>query len=293
MSISTRDRAEALGRCLRALLRGDLVPARIVVVDQSRGDETRSVVDGFRQSRVPVDYVRHDGSGLGTSQNIGFRHAGEPIIAVTDDDCIPAPAWLRAIAEAFATDADLGAVTGPVLPLGPPRPGFAPVSSRPSLTARRFEGRSAPWHVGSGNNFALRKEWVQRVGGNDERLGPGSPGMGGVDMDLFYRLLRAGAVIGYEPAALVYHEQAPEADRLARRIPYGHGMGACCVLWLRQGDRYGARVLAAWAALRLRRLVGGLRRRRWRLVREEVLVLWGTVRGVLHGLSVADGRSTS
>lgn len=287
VSISTRDRADAVGRCLDALLAGELLPAEIVVVDQSRDAATEAVVAARAGGPVPVRYVRHAGSGLGASQNVGFRAAEAPVVAVTDDDCIAAPEWLRTVAEAFAASPSLGAVTGPVLPLGPPRPGFTPVSSRPSLAPRRFDGRSVPWDVGSGNNFAVRREWLERIGGNDERLGPGSPGLGGVDMDLFYRLLRAGATIAYEPAAIVYHELASQRDRLARRRPYGHGMGAACALWLRQGDAYGLRVLAAWLGLRGRRLLGGLRRREWRLVYEELLVLEGTLRGLLHGARVA------
>lgn len=287
VSISTRDRPDAVGCCLDALLQGELLPACIVVVDQSRDGATEAIVAARQDARVPIRYVRHAGSGLGVSQNIGLRAAAEPVVAVTDDDCIPAGEWLRTVAEAFAASPRLAAVTGPVLPLGPPRAGFTPVSTRPSRVSRRFEGRSVPWDVGSGNNFAVRREWLERIGGNDERLGPGSPGLGGVDMDLFYRLLRAGGAIAYEPEAVVYHELASQRDRLARRMPYGHGMGACCALWLRQGDAYALRVLAAWVALRVRRLAGGLRRREWRLVYEELLVLGGTARGLLHGARVA------
>lgn len=167
-----------------------------------------------------------------------------------------------------------------------PRPGFAGVSLRGDPTPREFGAGDLPWSVGSGNNFAIRREWLQRIGGNDERLGPGAPGRGAVDMDLFHRLLRAGARLRYEPAAVVLHEQAPIADRLDRRIPYGFGIGAFVVLRAAEGDRSVRRIFAHWWWMRLRRLVGGIRHPRNGLAREELLVLWGTVLGVAHGLRV-------
>ena len=106
-------------------------------------------------------------------------------------------------------------------------------------------------------------------------------------MDLFYRLLRAGARVRYEPGARVYHERKSRAERLARRIPYGYGMGACCALWLRQGDRYSLRVLLAWLGLRLGMLGRAAVRGRAAGVHEELLVLFGTCRGLAYGARVA------
>jgi len=74
------------------------------------------------------------------------------------------------------------------------------------------------------------------------------------------------------------------AGRLERRRPYGFGMGAACGLRLREGDRQALLMLAAWVALRLRVLGGGLLSARWGALREEALVLGGTAAGLAHGL---------
>jgi GT2 family glycosyltransferase len=150
-----------------------------------------------------------------------------------------------------------------------------------------FQGKAMPWYVGSGNNFAVRREWLECIGGNDERLGPGSPGQGGVDMDLFYRLLRAGARIRYDPELLVYHARTSKEGRISRRIPYGYGMGACCTLWLRQKDPYALRVLVSWFFLRTSRLFEGLLGRQWMRVYEEGLVLLGTLKGLVYGMRLS------
>jgi hypothetical protein len=103
-------------------------------------------------------------------------------------------------------------------------------------------------------------------------------------MDLFYRLLRSGARIRYEPAAVVFHERQPRDRRLASRSSYGRGIGACCGLWLRGRDLHALRVLGGWLRMRGGLAAGALRRRQWSGVREELLVLGGTARGLVYGL---------
>jgi len=286
VAISTRDRSDVLARCLAALLAGQVLPTEIVVVDQSRDDRTRLVVE-LQESPIPLIYVHHKGRGLGISQNIAIRHARCPIVAVTDDDCIPTPEWIARIAqEFFAAPQPIDALMGRVLPQGPEMPGLYAVSSRTSEVRAEFNSSTMPWDMGSGNNFAVKREWLNRICGNDERLGPGATGQGGVDMDLFYRLLRAGARICYEPGILVYHERTNKAGRIARRAPYGYGMGAACIIWMRQGDHNAPRVLGYWLKLRAWRLLGALRRREWDSAYEELLVLRGTFGGLVHGCSV-------
>lgn len=282
--VSTRDRPVLLERCLRAVLAGELPPEDLLVVDQSRSDATRQVVDRLREEgHEAVRWVRHEGAGLSRSQNLGFAEARHDVIAVTDDDCVPRPDWTRAVADAFLADPALGLLGGRVLALGPDEPGRFPVSTRPSTRPLRLDDRSRPWDVGSGNNFAVRRTALVDIGGNDERLGSGARLRSGGDMDLFRRLLRSGAVGCYEPAVVVLHERADRAERLGRRVPYGYGMGACLSLWWRQGDRHAARLLLAWVRLRASRLREGLATRDGLRVWEEVLVLLGTVRGLARG----------
>lgn len=287
--ISTRDRPDALARCLDALRAGDRQPAELVVVDQGRGGSARPVVEPHRAEGWSVVYLAQEPRGLAAAQNAGVRAAGSAVVAVTDDDCIPDPRWLEVVSRTFAGAPGVDVLTGRVLPAPPCGEKVMPVSTRPSTVRREFRGKQVPWHLGSGNNFALRREWYLRVGGCDERLGPGAPGQGGVDMDLFYRLLRAGARVRYEPEALVLHERQTPASRRARRPMYGHGMGACCGLWLRDGDPYAARVLGEWLLLRLARVARPADTGRRDAVREEIAVLGGTLRGLLFGLRRGGG----
>ena len=283
--IATRDRPDALQRCLDALVRGAVLPAVVIVVDQSDGEATRNVVE--RQSTLTstprLCYVRDTPRGMSAAQNLGFARANTAVIAVTDDDCVPDVTWLARIEATLAHDADLGGVTGRVLPLPAVGARQYPVATRTSEIRRDFHGKTPPWQVGSGNNFAIKRVWLERVHGCDERLGPGTRSGGGADMDLFYRLLRAGARLRYEPDILVSHERQTLAGRVSRRGVYGHGTGACCGLYLRQGDLYGLRLLGNWLWFRARRLAVAGVRREWHTVREELLVLRGTLAGLRYG----------
>lgn len=283
VAIATVGRPRDLERCLASLLEGTRRPAEVVVVDQSENDETELVVERARASGLSAVHHRQARRGLGTAQNAAFSAATQELVAVIDDDCVAGERWLETIAS-LLSDPTADVVTGPVFPQASDGERTAAVATRPSVVPRVFSRGDAPWQIGSGNNFALKRAWFERIGGNDERLGPGSPGQGGVDMDLFYRLLRAGASIRYEPAAVVYHARATPAGRLARRAPYGFGMGACCILWLRSRDPGGARILLSWFRLRGSLLARALVRRRWLGAWEEVLVLGGTVRGIVYGL---------
>jgi GT2 family glycosyltransferase len=281
VAIATRDRPLALARCLESLQACRVLPAEVVVADQSAGSDARQAAQDADGPRLAVRCIDGGSGGLAGAQQAAFDQAAMALVAVLDDDCVADPEWIEAIERAFADEPQLALVCGRVVPL--PGEGL-PVASRTSEARRRFRGRSLPWNMGSGNNFALRREWFERVGGCDERLGPGTPGRGGLDMDLFYRLLRAGGTALYEPAAVVQHQRATAAERLGRRHPYGFGIGAACALHLRAGDLYIVPMLAAWIALRVRLVAAGLLRRRFAVLREEALVLAGTAAGIVHGM---------
>ena len=289
VAISTRDRPGALGRCLESLAAGLRRPDEIVVVDQSADQETSRVASRWRDAGLTILYERNEARGLGVAQNVAFARAHHPIVAVLDDDCVADANWLQVVASRMTDRLDLDGVTGRVLALDAVGARTVPVSTRVSIVRREFCGRALPWEVGSGNNFTIRREALARVGGCDERLGPGAPAQGGVDMDLFHRLLRDGSRILYEPDAIVYHERQTREERRARRPMYGRGMGAAIALWHRAGDPSSGYVLREWAKLRLRQMRLAATRRDWADLRDEVTMLLSTVRGLSQGWTLGNG----
>lgn len=285
VAVATLNRPDGLERCVAAILAGRVMPADVVVVDQSSDHATaRLVTAAACDPMVPVRYIRQPRRGLAASRNAAMAHASQPVVVFTDDDCVPDAGWLERIVAGFHSAEQPDAVTGRVLPLGPERPGFYAVSTRASTVRATYRGRAVPWAVGSGGNTAVKREWLHRIGGFDERLGAGSPGLSAEDMDLFYRLLRAGATVLYEPAAIVFHERQSGARRLASRPAYGFGMGAFCALCARRHDAYALWMLSRWCFDRGNALVRACVRCRWLRVREELLMVRGVSRGVAYGL---------
>jgi glycosyltransferase involved in cell wall biosynthesis len=283
VAIATLDRPEGLARCLDALQAGTTQPAEIIVIDQSAGDETERLLAYRRAGLAPIRYVQQPRRGLSASRNAGLRLASQPLVAMTDDDCAPGNRWVEAIVGAFAP-AEVSAVSGRVLPLGPETPGTYAVSSRLSQQPALYASKVPPWLAGSGGNFAVRRAVWQHLGGFDERLGAGTRGQSAEDMDFIYRMLAAGKKIAYEPDAVIYHERQDLGRRMASRWSYGYGMGAACGKWLRRRDLYALRLLGGWLLWRSRGLLEAARNGHRQAVSEHSLMLRGTLAGLGYGL---------
>jgi GT2 family glycosyltransferase len=287
VAVATLDRPDGLARCLDAILAGERLPAELIVVDQGEDDRTGAVVAERSSRGLEIRHIPQRRLGLSASRNAAFTEARSAVLAVTDDDCVPSAGWVAAIHEALVQRVQPpAALTGPVLPLEPEGDRVWAVSSRTSSTPAEFTALVAPWRVGTGANFALRRDWLDRVGQYDQRLGAGTPGRAGEDMDLIHRLLAGGAQIHYEPRAVVYHERRSADYRRSSRAAYGHGIGAYTALRLCRGDRRAAVMMARWLGLRAHLLGRELARGRLKSVLEELLVLSGTVRGAAYGLRV-------
>ncbi|MCW8195913.1 glycosyltransferase family 2 protein [Proteobacteria bacterium 005FR1] len=68
------------------------------------------------------------------------------------------------------------------------------------------------WLFGSGGNMVFRKHALRQIGGFDEFMAVGE------DLDVFYRILRAGHALVYSPGAVVMHSHVREHRRLRKRL---------------------------------------------------------------------------
>jgi GT2 family glycosyltransferase len=288
VAVATVGRPASLRRCLEAILAGDVIPRELIVVDQGHDEATASVIAALRGAAPRVVHVKCRRLGLSASRNAAVASASMPIVAVTDDDCMPSGGWLQAVDDVLSPrTSSFAAVTGPLLPLEPEGERVWAVSTRDSNVRSDFAGLVAPWKVGTGGNFAIRREWLRRVGPYDERLGAGTRGRAGEDIDMLHRLLAAGARIRYEPRAVVYHERQDAFYRKSSRAAYGHGIGAYAAIRIREGDLRGVGMMGRWLWLRGHLLARQAVRGRVGGVWEELLVLAGTARGAAYGARVA------
>lgn len=286
VAVATCGRPDALRTCLRAMAEQTRAPDQLIVVDQQPLEATREVV---AQSGLFIEYIEQDKRGLSASRNRALDAATGAILAVTDEDCFASRGWIEAALEGFG-DAD--AVTGPILPPpGDPPPGMCPLSLRLSRETKTYVARTPPWEVGSGANFAARVETLRKIGGWDERLGVGSPGLAGEDIDIVDRLLASGGSITYLGDAAMHHAWQTRERRRETRWSYGYGIGAMSGLRLGRRDSYGLRTLAAYSKMQLRGIGHDVKRRDWIGVRERITSLSALGPSLIYGFRVAkDGR---
>jgi GT2 family glycosyltransferase len=224
--VCTRDRPEALARCLDALAASQRPADDIVVVDNAPSTSaTRDLV----AARPDVRYLLAPEPGLSRARNAGLRACHTDLVAFTDDDVLVHPGWTRRIGGAF--EQGVAAVTGLVLPASLDteaewmfETAFGGFSQgyRPFDTTRRFldatRGMGSPvWRLGAGANMAFRRADLMDVGGFDERLGAGAAGCS-EDSEAWYRLLARGRTIRYDPRAVVFHAHRGDVEGLRRQM---------------------------------------------------------------------------
>jgi glycosyltransferase involved in cell wall biosynthesis len=96
--VPTYNRPNELRRCLTALAAQDLAPAdfEVLVVDDGSRESAEGVTAQVRSSTT-VRLLRQENAGPAVARNLGAQHARGEFLAFTDDDCEPAPNWLRAL----------------------------------------------------------------------------------------------------------------------------------------------------------------------------------------------------
>ncbi len=258
--IATRDRTDSLAVCLKAFDDVEYPNYEIIVVDNAPTTEATAELIASQSAANPrIRYAREEHPGLGWAHNCGLRHARGDIIAFTDDDVVVDRHWLSELLRGFSLGGNVGCVTGLVVPQeietlsqywfdvhsgfnkGFTRRVFDLRENRPA--DRLFPYRSTI--MGTGANMAFRADALRSVGGLDPALGPGTAAKNGEDLDIYFRIIKAGYQIVYLPSALVRHRH--RADYAALRdqfYTYGVGFAAYMAKVVAKNPLDGARIIA-------------------------------------------------
>lgn len=221
VAVCTYRRNEQLRRLLEGVVESAGVAADrsrtgIVVVDDSPERGAESVVRDFAD-RLPlgVHYRVSGHQNISLARNVGLETALEmgDWLAMTDDDCVPHPRWLREFLDTQARTG-AGAVSGRLVRR-------APIGAPDWFADQRFlqQGlgtfdQDADLSMGSTHNSMLSTAWLRAHA--EVRFDPELGRLGGEDM-LFFRTAHAkGLRIVYAKDAVVYEDQ--EADRLRFRF---------------------------------------------------------------------------
>jgi glycosyltransferase involved in cell wall biosynthesis len=204
--VPTRDRPDALHRCLAAL-DAQTAADRLEVIVVDDGSTDSDAVGGVVGRHPAARSIRHESrAGPAAARNTGARFASGTILCFTDDDCVPEPQWVERLATAIADGAD--AVAGTTLPAG----GALAVASELIARAPAALEPFAP-----SNNVACTKALIELVP-FDETY----PSAAGEDREWCAQIAVAGYTLRAADAARLTHRQnLTLRSFLARQLAYG------------------------------------------------------------------------
>jgi GT2 family glycosyltransferase len=239
VAVCSRNGADRLPECLDALLAlrypGDRL--ELLVVDNAPADDRTRQLVAFRYPSI--GYVVEPKPGLDHARNRAIHEASGDLVAFTDDDVSVDPGWVDAVARVFAGEPDVQAVTGLVVAdemdvesqrLFERYGGFGRGFDRQYFRVDTVSGeRAARRHGGAGRfgtgaNMAFRRSVFDRIGVFDPALDVGTSTNGGGDLEMFFRVLKEGGSLVYEPSAIVRHRHRRTYEQLKTQLT-NNGIG--------------------------------------------------------------------
>jgi len=231
--VCSHNGAATLGECLDRVQELDYPDVELVVVLDGCSDECAAIAAGRGAIVEETDH-----RGLGHARNVGIETARGEIVAFLDDDAFPDPDWLRFVADRLR-DGGFAGVGGPNIP--PEDEGFVAecVAAAPGGPIHVLFSDGEAEHV-PGCNMAFRKDVLERIGGFDERFR-----VAGDDVDICWRLQKAGHRIGFSAGAVVLHRRRDSVRRYLRQ-QFGYGK-AEAILERKWPSRYNRAGASRWS----------------------------------------------
>ena len=239
VAVCTRNGADRIGECLDSLvaLRYPSEILNLIVVDNAPNDDrTQRLIE---QRYPQIRYVIEPRAGLNWARNRAVLESRGEIVAFTDDDVSVDEWWTEALGRLFHAEPEVEAVTGLVvadeIDVEPQRlfeqyGGFSRGYDRRYFRVDSIAGeRAAPRHGGAGRfgtgaNMAFRRSVFDRIGLFDPALDVGTVTNGGGDLEMFFRVLKQGGTLVYEPRATVRHRHRRTYEQLRTQLA-NNGIG--------------------------------------------------------------------
>ena len=233
IAVPTRNRPDALGACVRALV--DHEPGTsILIVDQSDAPQQDSDWLGSQHVR----HVRSSAQGVSRARNLALQLCESDVLVFVDDDCTVQPGVVDAMRAVF-DDPSVGVAFGTVTPAPHNAQrgyivGFEPAQFR---VFRRPMAKVQDAGIGAcmGVRVAAGRETPF-----DETLGPGATFPSCEEGDLALRMLQAGWAVAHVPdAQVVHHGLRPHSDGRAAARETWRGIAAAYLKHVRSGSPAG------------------------------------------------------
>lgn len=203
--VPTYNRIETLRHVIPSLLAQDL-PAEsfeVLVCDSNSNDGTAEYLAGVHELHPNVEHVPGAYSGRAMARNAGIARARGPVVLFNDSDIVASPDLLARHLEHHRKERDI-AVVGLEVQVR----SFEDYEEKRDHPEKRGAlhppGRKRlSWLYFLTGNASVGRDDLLRAGCFDESF----TGYGHEDLELGYRLQKAGITILYEPRAVNYHWQ--------------------------------------------------------------------------------------
>lgn len=210
--LATKDRGPVIKETIDSLVRLDFPASEfeIIIVDNLSNAENQKDLLNY-QALFPaiIRYVREEKLGLSNARNCGVHNSSGEILAFIDDDAIAPEYWLKNLVKAF-DDPKVFAVGSKVMPrFVTPPPQW--LDKRLGMYISNFDegDQVIELHYNQyprGTNMAFRREAFEKCGYFSDLFGrKGNSLMSYEEIELCYRIEKAGFTILYIPDAEIHH----------------------------------------------------------------------------------------
>jgi GT2 family glycosyltransferase len=263
--IPTYDRTLQLVKCLQALKRQVVLPAKVIVVD-ALNTETPSEIIELDLHPIELIYLSNP-SGRGNtanSRNVGLQFVNQYVTAYLDDDCYVLDGWAQSMLGLYASS------------------DFAAIGGR-TLNGIKFEELTSPAGLGTigpngevignfqayptmalevdhmlGANCSWKTSVLRGLGGHYDEYDPG-PACLMEETEVCLRARDHGFRIGFCPTMLAFHEGAPQPNsfRFSPKYHYYHMRNQVFMLF--RTDKYRNRAYRLFPVTAKNRILGFFR----------------------------------
>ena len=190
----------------------------VIVVDDGGALPAEPVVASLRD-RLSVALIRQPNAGPAAARNAGAACAKGRFLAFIDDDCVPAPTWLSALAKRFREIPDC-LIGGKIINALPQNLYSITTDLLTSYTCQYHQRESNSPLLFASANIALPANCFRELGGFSTSFRFPA----GEDYDLCCRWQEHGYPTVYAPEVVIYHRH-PLTFRAFCRQHFNYGRG--------------------------------------------------------------------